>query len=121
MIGQSKNLISIRVLRAIAGFILKVVTAITLLRARTATINKEVGCAKRFYLRTVKTVALARLARYFFLFSQEKVSKKKATPLPLISCAASKSWAAAELGFSILKQSSLKSPNFSVLLGAARG
>ena len=33
----------------------------------------------------VKTVAFARLARYFFLRSQAKVSKKKATPLPLTS------------------------------------
>lgn len=32
----------------------------------------------------VELVGLARLARYFFLLSQEKVSKKKATPCRLI-------------------------------------
>jgi hypothetical protein len=74
-------------------------------------------------------VALARLASYFLLFSQKKVTKEKATPLPFISCAASQNWAAAELALtSHIKNGLLRSsnsprlfPNFTVLLGAAQG
>jgi hypothetical protein len=55
------------------------------------------------------------------LLSQKKETKEKATPLPLISCAASQNWAAVELALLALKQSSPKTPNFAVLLGAARG
>jgi len=53
-----------------------------------------------------------RLWASYFAFACSKESNQiKKHPLPLVSCAASKNWAAAELAS--LKQSSLNSPNFS--------
>ena len=43
-------------------------------------------------MRETIIVAFARLARYFFLRSQEKVSKKKATPLPLHPSVLAQRW-----------------------------
>ena len=67
----------------------------------------------------------ALMAGGFFLFRQEKVTKKKATPAPRSATPTalrySSSRAAAQLGPAALKQCSPTSPGLPALLGASQG